>query len=904
MKYNLTVVKSVKEIILMNRMMLNVVACGLFLFASPFAPAQEDMAFEEFTQEEAPEMEAADSEAVSDGDSAVEVIEPGQVTEEQRVRDAAALAEQERVRKEAARREAREALDRGLEAMQKGQWALAVDLFEQAQAKLPKVERVEEEIEIARRQKSEAYFQMALGIYENRRQGGNLDQAKAYLDQSLESWPENPKPELLRQDIRDYQQDVAKGKEDQPLEDEPKYADAQERIDQLLARGRKELEIGDYDQAEDTFEKVLRYDRYNRPALRFLEKVAQERWEVHQVERKVSTVNMMDQVEKRWLLPRKVDQSGEKTTFEPGDGGIEMEITALERKLDEIVIDEIRFQRANITDVISYLVQSSREQDPEGIGVNIIFMDPELGSGGTTGGGGGGAPAAAEPADPFGFGAPAGGGGTEEAPAQNPIPPITLELRNVTLLNALKTVTDIAGLYYRIERNMVIIEREGTGQFITRFYPVDPNRFTQIKSAFGAPRMGKGGDDAGPFGGDPFGGGGDDDAGGDELDLNQLFSRYGVKIPQEGDIAYEPLISQLVVTLTPDQFPKFEEVLRKINVAPRQVEIEARFVEVLQQDLEQLGFEWILNDNAEVLVRDGPGPVAARERIQVDSNTDTGFTEGLRFFDFDEVANATQRNARNEDGNNFLGDILSVRGVLTNPELQMVVQALDQEGNTDLLSAPRVTTINGVNAIIEVVEEIIYPTEFDITENDIEITGAASGQVFIPPTVIPGGFETRETGVILNVTPTVSADNYTINLVMLPEIAELVEWLQYGTQIPVGDRTYNVNIPQPVFASRNITTSMIVWDGHTVVMGGLIREDLVTFSDKIPILGDIPILGRLFRSEGRKSEKRNLLIFVTARLVDPAGNALNAGDRQDLVTGGQSGSRLQSTGGPVATGNR
>jgi general secretion pathway protein D len=78
---------------------------------------------------------------------------------------------------------------------------------------------------------------------------------------------------------------------------------------------------------------------------------------------------------------------------------------------------------------------------------------------------------------------------------------------------------------------------------------------------------------------------------------------------------------------------------------------------------------------------------------------------------------------------------------------------------------------------------------------------------------------------------------------------------------------------------------MIVWDGHTVVMGGLIRETLTTFEDKVPLLGDIPLLGRLFRSEGTSSQKRNLLIFVTARLVDPSGTNVNQGNRQDLVTG-------------------
>jgi general secretion pathway protein D len=267
------------------------------------------------------------------------------------------------------------------------------------------------------------------------------------------------------------------------------------------------------------------------------------------------------------------------------------------------------------------------------------------------------------------------------------------------------------------------------------------------------------------------------------------------------------------------------------------------------------------------------------------------------------VSNSTAPGSRGGSSQNFLGDILSARGVLTNPELQLVVQALDQKGNSDLLSAPRVTTINGVNAIIQVVNEIIYPTEFDVTENDIQVQGGGgtaddpSQPVFVPPTVIPGGFETREVGVILNVTPTVNPDNYTINLVMLPEIAELVDWIQYGTQVPVGDQIYTVNMPQPVFASRNITTSMIVWDGHTVVMGGLIREDLVTFKDKVPLLGDIPLIGRLFRSEGRKSEKRNLLIFVTARLVDPAGNSQNAETRNQA----RPNTGLTSSGGTVTT---
>lgn len=814
-------------------------------------------------------------------------LAPDDVTPELRGEDARIVAQQERFRVETRVREGRRNLADGRRAMQNGQWAVAIDFFDEALSRFRDVEDLQDVRAETNRLKSEAFFQMARAIYDRRREGGDLDRAREFLDRSLAANAQNANVPVLRAEIDRFEQRVTEGREERRIQDEEQYRTAREQIERLLTRGRKELEIRDFDAAENTFERVLAIDRHNIEALRFLRRVAEQRWEARRVERETSVMRQMAMGEERWLMPMRVDQRGPQVIDGTGPTGVVDRITVdLENRLAQIMIPEIRFQRANITDVISFLVAASREQDRDGIGVNIIYMDPDLADGGDAP-----APAPAGGDFGFGFGAPTP---APAAPRQQGIRPINLEVRNISLLDALKLVTEQANLYYRVERNIVIIDRRGRGRLITRFYPVDPARFTTVAGTLSAPRrIGGGGGGApdpfaDPFGAPPAAGGG----GAGDPDLRALFERFGVQIPENGDIAFEPSIAQLVVTLTPDLFPQFEEVLSKINVSPRQVEIEARFVEVLQRDLEQVGFEWILNDDAELLVQRGLGAVNNRPRIVADQNP-AGITSGLRFFNFDPVANATTPQSRTGTGSRFnpLGDVLSLRGVLTNPELQMVVHAIDQRGNSDLLSAPRVTTINGVNAIIEVVNEIIYPTEFDVTQNDIQVQGgggtdATGAPVFIPPTVIPGGFEVRQVGVILNVTPTVSADNYTINLTMLPEIAELVDWIQYGTQVPIGDQVFTVNMPQPVFASRNVTTSMIVWDGHTVVMGGLIREDLVRYKDKIPLLGDIPLLGRLFRSEGTRSEKRNLLIFVTARLVDPAGNSVNAATRQDLVTQG------------------
>jgi len=83
-------------------------------------------------------------------------------------------------------------------------------------------------------------------------------------------------------------------------------------------------------------------------------------------------------------------------------------------------------------------------------------------------------------------------------------------------------------------------------------------------------------------------------------------------------------------------------------------------------------------------------------------------------------------------------------------------------------------------------------------------------------------------------------------------------------------------MPQPFFQSRSISTSIVIYNGATVVMGGMITEAHNAVDDQVPLLGDIPLIGRLFRSRSDQSVKRNLLVFVTARLVDPAGRGVNA----------------------------
>ena len=172
-------------------------------------------------------------------------------------------------------------------------------------------------------------------------------------------------------------------------------------------------------------------------------------------------------------------------------------------------------------------------------------------------------------------------------------------------------------------------------------------------------------------------------------------------------------------------------------------------------------------------------------------------------------------------------------------------------------------------------------------------TSASSGSFPVTPTT-PTAFETRNTGVTLEVEPVVGPDGYTIDLNLVPQVVEFEGFINYGSPItstvtnPItGVSTQNVITPnvinQPIFSTRKVTTSVSVYDGSTVVLGGLIREDVQKVEDKTPLLGDIPILGRLFRSSVDQHLKTNLIMFVTANLINAAGEKVRSDEEKEEV---------------------
>jgi len=654
---------------------------------------------------------------------------------------------------------------------------------------------------------------------------------------------------------------------------EASYKDDRDNVLRHLRVARQYYIVDDYDRSRQELELILRDHPYNTEAIEMLKKLGDRTYDISNEEFESTRSRMIRDVKASWTPRRyaidtvdiKEPASSQSTSRALLPGGFTVE-QAVEAKMRHIIIPEIGFRSANITDVIDFFQASSREYDdpslpPEKRGVNFVLRGIT-----TT------ASAAAAPTSTDPFAVPdtttsAAGGSSA----------ITFSARFVSLWDALKIVTEVANFKYQIRGNVVMVMplNVTVDTMETRSYTVMPN---VIERATGVARdlhATTGGAAAGPTGG------GDTmstETIGPAQDLKKLFTDLGVPWPVGSSISYLSIIGKLRVVNTTDNLATFEKVLEEMNVTPRQIEIEARFVEVSQNDLDELGVEWYQNQeithNAPSGKATGAGSVILNPTIGAGTSTTAPYdmSQGLRFLDQSSGGPLGVLTTTPSDS------LLSLQGVFGAFDVTAILHALSQRSNTDLLSAPKVVTKAGQEAVIKVVTEYIYPTTFTVQQS---AGGGVNGGIgaAIPPSVEPGGFQTREVGVILQVVPEVSAEGQMINLTMNPQVVSEPDWHDYGYTVvlPNGNGSTaetKLVMQQPFFHVRSVSTSVSIYNGATVVMGGMITENRLSSDDKIPLLGDLPYFGQFFSSKAEQTIKRNLLIFVTARLVDPAGRSL------------------------------
>jgi general secretion pathway protein D len=714
----------------------------------------------------------------------------------------------------------------------------------------------------------------------------------------------------------------------------PKFIAKVEDVKKLLTEAQGYYDSGRYDLAFKKYEQVLALDPYNTAARRGEEQLDNTKYKYNEEAYNETRARQLWQVEKGWEEP--VRQYGKEVgplaeSFQKEAAGT----ARIRQKLETIIIPKIEFRDASIREAIDFLRQQAAANDPstEGRrGVDIVLRLAPVGSSAPP-------PNPVEPVAPPAAGAPAGGpdaaaGGAAPVGAPSAVAPavvgapainpgsarITITLNQIPLGEALRYIASQAGLKVKVEPYAVSIIplSEQSADLVTKEYRVPPGFISSTvnvgASSLNAPaRAATGGAGTAKDTQETTGG-------------HQLVNReggkeflesQGVPFPPGASANFLPQSSRLIVRNTADNMELVDALVEQANVSgPKQVEIESKFVEITQNNLKELGFDWLLGQfnigNHRVFGGGGtsgtspavnPGDFPFVDPATGQPVGQFPVTGGNRSGNLAISANAIDALLFPSAGATSVAPaIFGLSGVFTDPQFQVVIRALNQKKGVDLLSAPRVTTKSGQRAVIEIVREFRYPTQFQPPQipqtfnsrDTISLTGgtsnASSSSFPVTPTT-PTAFETRNTGVTLEVEPVVGPDGITIDLNLVPQVVEFEGFINYGSPIQTTSTdalglphveilTPNV-INQPIFSSRKVTTSVSVWDGQTVVLGGLMREDVQKTEDKTPIVGDIPLFGRLFRTNVDQHIKRNLIIFVTARLVNPAGQPINQTEEEE-----------------------
>jgi general secretion pathway protein D len=804
------------------------------------------------------------------------------------------IAYREQLRRQEAVRESDRLLLEGRDAYQAGDFEKAVGKYREALAILPNAPLVQD-----RRNTLEAHLadgSVALSQYY--RKVGKFDEARALLE------PLAPTNALASREL-EYLND--------PIRTNPaltyEHVQNVDKVRRGLYMAEGHFNLGKFDDAKREYEKVLNIDPHNTAARRGMERVAARKSDYYRAAYDHTRAELLMEVDKAWELAVPVEAPDLPISSNTGkDDSGSIFIT---EKLRRIIIPSIRFQAdTTVEEAVNFLRQRSRELDtlevnPDLKGVNFVIRRPA-----SADGGGAADDAGADLGD-----LPLGGGNLGGLRVGE------MFLNNVPLAVALQYICDAANLRYRVDDFAVtLVPLSESGDTIsTRSFVVPPDFRTIISQ--GAEAGGGGGDV------DPFAAPSNTGLIKPQLPIKDLLQNAGVNFG-DGTSAILTANGVLTVTNTPLELEKVEGLVdMAMTQKPKQVKITTKFVEISQENTDELGFDWIVSPfgtpATDTLIAGGGTIGNGLARTGQDftapfipgvtpgnNNVTNIVTSGLRSGDgantrnsIDAILNNPNRTAQQAQ---VAPGIMSLTGVFSDGSVKMIMRGLAQKKGTDLMTAPSVTAQSGQKATIEIIREFIYPTEYEPPElpqtfgnNNQQggvldpITGVAPPPSFPVTPATPTAFETRNTGVTLEIEPTIGENDFTINLRFVPEIVEFEGFINYGSPIqtnavdilgnPVPLVITENRIEMPVFSSRRVNTQLTIYDGYTVAVGGLMREDIQNVEDKVPILGDIPIIGRLFQSKAENRIKSNLIIFVTAEIIDASGRRLRGQDSDEPV---------------------
>ncbi len=417
---------------------------------------------------------------------------------------------------------------------------------------------------------------------------------------------------------------------------------------------------------------------------------------------------------------------------------------------------------------------------------------------------------------------------------------VTVFLSDVSVNDAIDAIVRSNGLRYEIKPSgniFMVYAAEEEGQMQTRVFPLKFLRLSissldvggqsvsrELSSKIDAVAV------TATAGAAAGAGAGEAEAGekgqGDKLTAERGVDKLVASLLSEhGKVAVDIHSNSLVVTDLADKLAVVEAVLARLDVAPRQVLLEAQILETQAGLLENQGIEW----------GDSAGKVAS----YIGPLRDTKFPLGLN----SDWTNASRQLSviDGEEGSAF------TFGALNLQDLTATLNLLISHSDTKILARPRVLALNNEAAAIKLVTNTAVALQTTIVGAGALVTSTS------------GEAQRQETGIVLKMTPQINADD-SIILYLEPSVTTVATSAQFPDDFL--DPT-----------TRSVRTSVMVQPGQTLVIGGLV-DTTTTYTDRrVPLLGEIPILGRAFRNEDRDETERELVMFITPTIVSKQGAA-------------------------------
>lgn len=628
-------------------------------------------------------------------------------------------------------------------------------------------------------------------------------------------------------------------------------------------------ETGQLDLAEGRYEEVLRLDPFNQVAMEGIQKIYKERALVAGQSRDVSNLQRRREVREAWnnIYPKKAGAEGSAQITGP--------LTAsptftLEQKLKDIRLPQVDFTGADLETIRRALNALSRQYDTGATkaGVNFVVS-------------------------------------ADVTTAQ----PVNLRLRDVSLGEVVRYVSQIAGVKSRLSEVGVTFSPliETRPDLIPREFTVSPSFFKGAVAEDGGEGVPRGATtDIGTIGATS--------AQSEQAKLEEL----GVKFPPGAFAVYNRNTSRLRVVNNAEMLDLIGQLIGAAEEQTLLIQVGVRLIEINQSDLDSITVNSSLGGSGLNFLSPIPVGFSTNNTGSTPNpSTQQGVTaqlnqiQGVGLLPNNTLQSFLQQGvlAGTNQTSSYALNTMQLGGTILNGmQFRTLITAIAQKSSANVLANPSIVLKRGQEGVIEITQEFRYVQEYNDPQSSIRSfqpagTATVSGSTIPGPETVISSFPSQISdavpiGVKLGVKPDVTGDNSRVLMELKPSFVDFEGFINYGTVVNSSyaaayfDATVSIltnNIQQPVFVRRDLSLpSVEVSDGFTLLLGGLLREDIQKIDEKVPLIGDLPLLGRAFQGKTEQAIKKNTLIFVTPRILQVDGQPLNptAGSATTASSGG------------------